>query len=75
VIPSGVQRGRDGQPAVLKVGLLRLDHAQLGAERGELGVVGGVRGQFGGQLVLPGRQPVKLALEPLQFLSRGPLLC
>ena len=41
---SSVQLGRDGQPALLQVRLFRLSGTQVGAERGELLVVGGVRG-------------------------------
>ena len=52
---SGVEVGRDRQPAILQVRLLRLGGAQLSAERGELLVIGRVGGQLGGQLRLPGR--------------------
>jgi DNA-binding MarR family transcriptional regulator len=72
--PCSFELGGDGQPAVLQAGLLRLDRAQLGTEGGELLVVGGVRGQQVGQLGLAGREPVQLAFQPLELLTRGPLL-
>jgi DNA-binding MarR family transcriptional regulator len=55
------QPGCDGQPALLQVGLLRLGGSQLGAEGGELLVVGGVRGEQVDQLGLADREPVQLA--------------
>jgi DNA-binding MarR family transcriptional regulator len=65
--------GGDGQPAVFQVRLLLLDRAEFGAQRGELLVVGGVRGQRFGQLGLADRKPVQLAFQPLKLLARGPL--
>ena len=64
--------GGDGQPELFQLGFLGLNHAQVGAERGELLVVGGVRGQQAGQLVLAGGEPVQLAFQPLELLARGP---
>ena len=52
----------------LEVGSLGLDRAQLGAERGEPHVVGGVRGQRGGQLGLASGEPVELTLQPCSSL-------
>jgi DNA-binding MarR family transcriptional regulator len=66
--------GGDAQPAVLQVRFLGLDAAQFRAERGELLVVGGVRGQQVGELGLADREPVQLAFQPLELLARGPLL-
>ena len=65
--------GGYGEPAVFQVGFLGLDGAEVGAEGGELFVVGGVRGQLVGQLGLAGREPVQLAFQALEFLARGPL--
>jgi DNA-binding MarR family transcriptional regulator len=45
---SSLQVGGDGEPALLEVGLLVLGRAQLGAEGGQLLVVGRVSGQLGG---------------------------
>lgn len=52
---SGVQLGGDRQPAVLQIRFLRLERPQLRPERGELFVVGRVRGQLIGQFGLAGR--------------------
>ena len=69
-----LELGGQGQPPLFQLGFLGLDRAQVGAERGELLVVGGVGGQQIGQLALADREPVQLAFQPLEFLARGPFL-
>jgi DNA-binding MarR family transcriptional regulator len=73
LLPRLFELGGDGQPAVLQLGLLGLDGAQVGAKGGELLVVGGVGGQQLGQLGLAGCEPVQLAFQPLELLACGPL--
>jgi DNA-binding MarR family transcriptional regulator len=60
-----LQVGSHSQPAFFQVGFFGLGGFEVGAERGELLVVGGVRGELGAELGLAGGQTLDLALQAL----------